>query len=79
MNSRLSLVTSSKDDLWEKLKMFSSGEDSADISTGSIKLNYKPKVAFLFPGQGAQYIGMCKELYDTHPLFRNIINHCDEI
>jgi len=79
MNSRLSLVTSSKDDLLEKLKMFSSGEDSADISTGSIKLNYKPKVAFLFPGQGAQYIGMCKELYDTHPLFRNIINHCDEI
>ena len=79
MNTRLAVTALTKDDLLGKLKMFSSGEESADIKTGSAKLNYKPKVAFLFPGQGAQYIGMCKELYDTHPLFRNIINRCDEI
>lgn len=82
MNNRLAITASSKDDLLGKLKMFSAGEDSFDnndITSGNIKLNYKPKIAFLFPGQGAQYIGMCKELYDTHTLFRNIINQCDEI
>ncbi|HMR40460.1 MAG TPA: SDR family NAD(P)-dependent oxidoreductase [Ignavibacteria bacterium] len=82
MNSRLAITASSKADLLEKLKMFSTGEDSFvnnDITSGNTKINYKTKVSFLFPGQGAQYVGMCKELYDTHPLFRNIINQCDEI
>lgn len=26
------------------------------------------KIAFIFPGQGAQYIGMAKDFYDTYPI-----------
>ncbi len=33
-------------------------------------------VAFLFPGQGAQYVGMAKDLYDSEPAFRNAIDQC---
>ncbi|HSS47481.1 MAG TPA: AMP-binding protein, partial [Thermoanaerobaculia bacterium] len=33
-------------------------------------------VAFLFPGQGAQYVGMGKDLYDAEPAFRNAIDQC---
>ncbi len=36
-------------------------------------------VVFMFPGQGAQYYQMARELYDEHPRFRLWMQHCDEI
>ena len=38
-----------------------------------------PQVAFLFTGQGAQYVNMGRTLYTTYPLFRQTIDRCDEI
>jgi len=79
LNSRLAVVASDRKNLVSKLKEFLAGEESPDIISGETRINHKPKIAFLFPGQGAQYIGMGKELYDTLPIFRKIINQCDEI
>jgi len=36
-------------------------------------------VIFMFPGQGTQYVDMCKELYEKEPVFRENIDKCAEI
>ncbi|MGH9570597.1 MAG: type I polyketide synthase, partial [Candidatus Angelobacter sp.] len=35
-----------------------------------------PKVAFLFPGQGIQKIGMGQQIYETEPEFRQCVDEC---
>jgi len=35
-------------------------------------------IAFMFPGQGAQYVEMGKELYHTEPTFREQVDNCCE-
>jgi [acyl-carrier-protein] S-malonyltransferase len=38
-----------------------------------------PKIAFLFPGQGAQAVGMGKELYETLPAARTLFDRAGEV
>ncbi|BAZ70674.1 beta-ketoacyl synthase (plasmid) [Fischerella sp. NIES-4106] len=36
-------------------------------------------IVFMFPGQGAQYVNMGRELYETEPIFRQQIDDCCEL
>jgi acyl transferase domain-containing protein len=38
-----------------------------------------PRIAFLFPGQGAQYAGMGRALYQQEPRFRAHLDRCVEL
>lgn len=37
------------------------------------------KVAFMFPGQGSQYVGMGKELYDIHPEVQTVFDEANQV
>jgi acyl transferase domain-containing protein/acyl carrier protein len=38
-----------------------------------------PSVVFLFPGQGAQYAGMSRKIYDFEPVFREKLDTCADL
>lgn len=37
------------------------------------------KIAFVFPGQGSQYVGMAKDLYENSDIARNLIDRANEV
>ena len=37
------------------------------------------RVAFLFPGQGAQFVGMGRDLYETLPAARALFDRANEV
>ena len=47
--------------------------DTKQSWTGSADLN-EQSVVFMFPGQGGQHVNMARELYDTEPFFREIVD-----
>jgi amino acid adenylation domain-containing protein/thioester reductase-like protein len=76
---RLTIHASSSEELKNALEEFISTSESPLVGTGFSKPGVEPKIAFLFTGQGAQYPGMGKGLYETQSIFRDALDQCAAI
>src|SRR5690606_2727883 len=76
---RASIIARSPEQLRERLHQLSTGQAEPGVRTGWADLDTPPKIAFLFTGQGSQYIGMGRELYNTQPVFREALDRCAEL
>jgi acyl transferase domain-containing protein/NAD(P)-dependent dehydrogenase (short-subunit alcohol dehydrogenase family)/acyl carrier protein len=75
---RLAIVQSDNAPFHDHLRRYSLG-DSFDGASGKVEREQACKIAFLFTGQGSQYVNMGKKLYEEEPVFRESMRECDEL
>jgi malonyl CoA-acyl carrier protein transacylase len=78
-NHRLAIVAQSVKELMEQLSAGATGSREGTSSPEARIACGCDSFAFLFTGQGSQYVNMGRQLYEQAPTFRETIDRCDEI
>ncbi len=80
-NHRLAVIGTNTEEILEKLARLEQQGKPRRLPAGVIfgKGARAPKTAMLFTGQGSQYPGMGRELYETQPVFRATLDDCADI
>ncbi len=71
---RYSFVGKNKEDLIQKFDHFLADKPSVL----PVSIHPEDKVVFVFPGQGSQWLGMGREMYEKEPVFKKSIDDCEE-
>ncbi len=77
LSHRLAVIGGDSNALVEKLQRARLTDSSADGVRGICDSTDRPKIAFLFTGQGSQYVGMGRRLYENSPTFALALDRCD--
>ncbi len=78
-NLRTAITAEDRASMIAGLRAAADGKRSPRVRSDEVRIATKPKIAFLFTGQGSQYVGMANQLYETHPVFKKHFDHCNEI
>jgi acyl transferase domain-containing protein/acyl carrier protein len=73
---RRTVVCETLRDASQALKTFNSEQANSQQVSSQLQNRSDRPVAFLFPGQGAQYVQMGRGLYESEPYFRQQIDDC---
>ena len=74
LEHRAALVVNSRDGALDLLAALADDRPAPGLVRG--EAHDIPKTAWLFTGQGSQYPGMAKGLYDTEPVFAETVDRC---
>ena len=77
LDERAAIVARDRQDAIDKLKTLERLGTADGLSRGNGRR--APRVAWQFTGQGSQYVGMARRLYDTQEVFRQAIDHCEAL
>jgi acyl transferase domain-containing protein/acyl carrier protein len=75
---RLAISGQSRDEVRQALIDWAAG-NAPNVRSGRVPGVSQPDVVFLFTGQGAQYPGMSRRLYETQPVFRRALDRCGDL
>ncbi|MDP4180245.1 MAG: SDR family NAD(P)-dependent oxidoreductase [Bacillota bacterium] len=76
---RLGIVAESNKKTIELLESFADNELVKGIVSNIADIDNPPKIAFVYTGMGPQWWKMGRELMQSDPLFREILEKCDSI
>ena len=75
---RAAFVASEKQSLIQSMKGFpEKSSDNVFVSTNNNAVEIK--TAFMFTGQGSQYVGMGDDFYQRYPVFKDAVDRCSSI
>jgi acyl transferase domain-containing protein/D-arabinose 1-dehydrogenase-like Zn-dependent alcohol dehydrogenase len=78
LQTRAVIVGAERAELLAGLDALARGEPAPAVRTGTAPGSKRGRVAFVFPGQGAQWVGMAAELIDQSPVFADWIARCQD-
>ncbi|WP_406500170.1 type I polyketide synthase [Streptomyces sp. NBC_00846] len=78
-DTRLALPVYNHTDAAAALRAFADGDDEPGLSSSDYTdPTTRPRIAFVFPGQGSQWPGMGRELLENEPAFHTAMEACDD-